>query len=184
MSFPCELTLRKLPEGVRLCRLPIDEIKNLRVGQQVWRNRTVRRGENLLAPIQGDLFDIRAEIELAGASGFSLTARGQAVRYSTQDERFECDGVKAPWKPSDNRIRLQMLIDRSSLEVFIDQGQVSISKAVFPDPADMSFSLLADGGEIRVVSLEVNRLESIWLEAETRLGRPRSEVFAQSNTRD
>lgn len=39
---------------------------------------------------------------------------------------------------------------------------------VFPDPKDMGLSLAAEGGEMCAVSLEVNRLESIWLERGTK----------------
>jgi fructan beta-fructosidase len=171
MSFPCELTLRKSPEGVRLCRLPIAEIKNLRIAQQTWRDLTVRPGENPLAAVEGDLLEIHAEIELGTASGFSFVVRGQAISYSATEERVEFAGTKTIWKPSEKRIQLQILLDRSSIELFLGRGEVSISKTVFPDPADMGLNLLAEGGELHVAAMEVHRLESIWLEAETRLGR-------------
>jgi sucrose-6-phosphate hydrolase SacC (GH32 family) len=172
MSIPCELRLREFPEGLRLCRLPIDEIDNLRVGQQAWHDLRGSPGKNPLSAIQGDLFDIRAEIELAGASRFVITTRGQAVGYSVKDAEFTLGHAKAPLAPTAKRVRFQILVDRSSIELFADQGQATISRIVFPDPNDRSLSLTTEGGDIRVISLQVNRLESIWRENETRLGHP------------
>ncbi len=138
----------------------------------MWRDLTVSPGQNPLSVIQGDLFDIRAELELAGASGFTITARGQAVGYSVKDEEFTLGGAEAPLKPTAKRVRFQMLVDRSSIELFAGQGQATISRVVFPDPNDSNLSLTTEGGNIRVISLQVNRLESMWPESETRLGRP------------
>jgi hypothetical protein len=65
-------------------------------------------------------------------------------------------------------VRFQVLVDRSSIELFADQGQATISTTVFPNPKDMGLSLAAEGGAICAVSLAVNRLESIWLEDGTK----------------
>ena len=38
MSFPCELTLRKFSEGIRLCRNPVREIEKIRAKKHGWNN--------------------------------------------------------------------------------------------------------------------------------------------------
>jgi sucrose-6-phosphate hydrolase SacC (GH32 family) len=176
MSFPCELTLRKFPDGVRLCRRPIDEIDNLRSAQHAWRDLTVRPGDKPLAEIRGDVFDIRAEVDLLEASGFTLMLRGQAITYSARDRLFKLAGKKAPLKASAERVQFQVLLDRSSIELFADHGQSTLSRSVFPDPEDLSLILSAEGAAMRLVSLQVNRLESIWPENELQLDHPRTEV--------
>jgi len=173
MGFPVELKLRRLPEGIRVCRQPIEEINNLRVARQAWSDLVVRPGENPLSEIEGDLFDIRAEIEPAGATAFGLTARGETVRYSLADGKLTSGPRSTRLRLPNGRLTLRVLLDRSSLEVFPDQGQVTISRTFFPQPDDKRLSLFAEGGDIRVISLEVNRLESIWLETDARLGHPR-----------
>lgn len=162
MAFPCVLTLRRLPEGVRLCRLPIDEIKNLRIAQDVWRNVTLSPGQNPLGSMRGDLFDIRAEIEVLDAAAFRFDVRGQAIHYSRTDEQLRVAGTAIPLKPSAGRVRLQVLVDRSSIEVFVDRGQATISNVTFFDPVRDDYCLTAEGGDIRVISLEINELEGIW----------------------
>ena len=166
MAFPCELRLRRFADGVRLCRLPIPEIEKLHVGQQVWRDLTVKPGQNPLAGLHGDLLDIRAEVELTRSSTVSIEVRGQTISYSAKSKRLQIDEKNIPLALSGDRLRLEILVDRSSMEVFADQGQLSVSKAVFFDPTETDFSLTAKDGDIRVIRLEANRLKSIWPEAD------------------
>jgi fructan beta-fructosidase len=60
-------------------------------------------------------------------------------------------------------LKLRILIDRPSIEVFADEGEVSISHVVLEPPADQAASLNAEGGKVRLVALEASTLESIWL---------------------
>jgi fructan beta-fructosidase len=161
MSFPVELTLRSFPEGIRLCRNPIDELNNLRVAQQRWRDLEMGPGSTPLE-ISGDLLDIRAEIEPRGAERFGFTIHNHEISYSNDARILRVDGTEAPLKQASTVLRLRILVDRSSIEVFAGDGQVTISNVVLTEPVHRTVVLNADG-KVRLVSLEVNQLESIWL---------------------
>jgi sucrose-6-phosphate hydrolase SacC (GH32 family) len=51
-------------------------------------------------------------------------------------------------------VRLRVLVDRSSVEVFAGGGRVAITDQIFPSPASDGVALYAEGGEARLVSLE------------------------------
>jgi sucrose-6-phosphate hydrolase SacC (GH32 family) len=161
MSFPVELTLRAFPEGIRLCRQPIDEINNLRVSQGSWRDLSVAAGKKPMPEINADLLDIRAEVRSAGATDFGLIVHGQLIRYSSTDQTLRLGTTSAPLKLAGDTLRLRILVDRSSIETFADYGQVTIAAITLNHP-DHTVSLVAEGGAMRVVALEANRLESIW----------------------
>jgi fructan beta-fructosidase len=169
MSFPCELTLRATRAGIRLFRYPIDGIKNLYAGQHRWQDLALSPEVNLLEGIEGDVLDIHAEIELSGAQQFGFEMRGERIVYDVQGESLSWHDA-APLSPVENRIRLRILLDRSSIEIFGNDGQVSITNLFFPDGSERRLRLFTEGGEIRVISLEVNHLESIWQEREVALG--------------
>src|SRR5207249_12293979 len=99
MSFPCELTLRALPEGLRLCRVPVKEIARLQGETHSWKNRILKPGENLLSGLSGELFDIRAEIDLAQAAEVGFKLRGEPIHYSLVDRKLSCLGQSAPLDP-------------------------------------------------------------------------------------
>jgi sucrose-6-phosphate hydrolase SacC (GH32 family) len=166
MSFPVRLSLRQFPEGIRLCREPISEIDNLRVSQQSWRDLTVNSGERALPELHADLLDIRTEIKSAGAQEFGITIHGQIIRYSVAEQKLWVGSASSPLKLSGGTLRLRILIDRSSIEIFADEGEVTFSMVTLEN-TDKAVSLFSKGGPIRVVCFEVNRLESIWLNRST-----------------
>ncbi len=162
MTFPAELTLRAFPEGLRLCRLPIDEVKNLRTSSRTWRDLTVPAGERPMPEAGGDLLEIRAELRSAGATDFGFVIHGQPIRYSTATRTLRLGLESAPLAITGGVLRLSILVDRSSIEVYADQGQVTLSAVTLDNPG-RDVNLVADGGGMHVVSLAVHQLESIWL---------------------
>ena len=162
MSFPCELTLRTTPEGVRLFRQPVKEIETIRQQEHSWKDEALKPGDNLLSDISGDQFDIHAEIELGDATEVEFTVRSEKVIYSAAQRQLSCLGRSAHLEPVDNRIRLQILVDRTSLEVFGNEGRVSMSSCYVPDLENATLGMYAGGGAATVVSLNVCELDSAW----------------------
>lgn len=79
MNFPCEMTLRAFPEGLRICRVPVGEIKNLYGKEHVWKDASIKPDENLLKDVAGGFYDIQLKVDLAGAKEFGIKCRGEAV---------------------------------------------------------------------------------------------------------
>ena len=84
---------------------------------------SLRPGENPLKEVATDLLDIRAEIEPGDAAAVVLKLHGERVQYDVKKKEIECGGKKANLEPSGGRIKLQVLLDRASLEVFGSGGQ-------------------------------------------------------------
>jgi sucrose-6-phosphate hydrolase SacC (GH32 family) len=162
MTFPCELTLKTVADGVRVCRQPVKAIEKLYEGQEKYPESTLSAGKNPLANLEGQQLDIQADIDLGSASAITMNIRGVDLRYSVASEQLTLDKTKAPLKLSGKRLRLRLLVDRSSLEIFAEEGQVSISRVFFFDPNKKGFSLQSEGGDAQVKSLIVHHLKSIW----------------------
>ncbi|HEY3899249.1 MAG TPA: glycoside hydrolase family 32 protein [Chthoniobacter sp.] len=162
MAFPVELSLKRFPAGIRLCREPIPAIQKLYEDSKSWDAFTLKPGDNPLANLQGEQLDIRAEFDLAGASAINLNIRGQTLHYSVPEAVVSLAGTKAAVSLAENHLRLRVLVDRSSIEVFANGGQVSISRVFFFDPAEKHFSLTCEGGDLKVTSLTISHVGSIW----------------------
>jgi len=52
-------------------------------------------------------------------------------------------------------LKLRILVDRSSVEVFAGDGRVVLSSLFFPDPANKEFKMEATGGKAKIVSLVI-----------------------------
>jgi sucrose-6-phosphate hydrolase SacC (GH32 family) len=162
-SFPCELLLWKYEKGIRLHRRPVDEIKNLHRRQHVWNDLTVNEGENPLHDLDLDVCEIVLDMDVSGARRLRLTAGTVAVEYDVARQELSCLGSKAPLPQQNGRIHLQVLLDRCSIEVFGNDGRVSISNLFFPkadDSRDLTF--FVEGGSAHLKNLEVSYLDSIW----------------------
>ena len=162
MTFPCELSLRSTPEGIRLASLPVREIALLHKGSYVWRELSLPPGTNWLAEIEGDLFDIEAQFEISDTQQFGFFLRGIPVLYDGHKKQLVCAGQTAPLEPIDGSIRLRVLVDRASIEVFGNDGLVAIPLGVIPSESNRSLEVFCRGGEVRVSCLRVHELRSAW----------------------
>ena len=72
MSFPYELTLRRFGLSLKLCALPVREIESLRGASRLWNEMAVKPGDNPLADLSGELWDIEAEIAPGSATDFGF----------------------------------------------------------------------------------------------------------------
>jgi len=181
MNFPLTLTLRTTNDGVRMCPMPIREIESLYKDETTFENKVVKPGGNLLSGFNGDLFDIDADIEVANAGRIGFKIRGIDIVYDASEMTLTCDNQRdkgvseksgknqisgktsAPLKPNDGRIQIRILVDKTSIEIFANNGEVFIPMAAFPeDGQDERLELFADGGTAEVKSLAVRELESVW----------------------
>jgi len=162
MSFPVELRLRTTPDGVRLCRTPAREIETVRSKKHSWKDAAIRPGENLLKDLAGELFEIRAEIVPGRAAEVGFTLRGEKVQYDVAKKTVACLGKTAPLAPAGGKVQLQILLDRTSIEVFGNDGLISMPTCFLPDLANRSVGVYAVGGEAKIVSLDVFELRPAW----------------------
>ncbi|MDB5103483.1 MAG: beta-fructosidase, levanase/invertase [Fibrobacteres bacterium] len=165
MSIPTSIGLRTLAQGIRVTRLPVKEIEALRIHTDAWKDRTLAPGENILSGLAGDLYDIDAEFELAGAAGaseFGFRLRDSLVAYHVGEKRLSSLDKSAPLSPAGNRIKMRILLDRASLEVFGNDGEVVMTSNFLPVSGRTALQVYALGGPVKIVSLEAHKLRGAW----------------------
>jgi beta-fructofuranosidase len=62
----------------------------------------------------------------------------------------------------DKKLSLQIFIDRSSIEIFINNGEAVMTNRIYPDFDSTGYDLFAVGGSMDVPSLKVWTIRSIW----------------------
>jgi hypothetical protein len=67
-----ELKLRTINGDMKLCRYPIDGIKQLRYDSHIWNDIIIRADDNPLADIHGDVFEIIVEWILVNLQDLNL----------------------------------------------------------------------------------------------------------------
>ncbi|HEY2587554.1 MAG TPA: glycoside hydrolase family 32 protein [Tepidisphaeraceae bacterium] len=161
MTFPCELTLHRTPDGPRMFWQPVREVESLHGKKFVWHAQPLKKEENPLAKVGGELLDIAAEIEPDSAREIRFQIRGHDVRYDNQSHELICGSKRAPLPLIDGHISLRFLVDRTSIEVFGNGGAVYMPMAHISEGSNSPLELTSDG-EATLRSMTVYELRSAW----------------------
>jgi len=161
MLFPTELTLKTTPDGIRLFSNPVREIELLKKNEQKWDVLTIQEANEKLGQYgPGELLRIKAKIVLEDFwAGLDLGGN-TILKY---DANFNLIN-EIPYftdNPASMELSMELLIDRTSVEVFIDGGKYSYS--LERKPAQNAKGLVFTGNPgLKVQSLEIQTLNSIW----------------------
>ncbi len=135
---------------------------------------TLSPDDNPLEGAKADAFEVIVEIESDGAEEFGIDIGDYWIRYFFADEMLvlqrtgqrEYRRLAKPLRPIAGRIKLQVLVDRTSVEIFGNDGRLSISTCYVPRNRDenmnASVRIYSKGGNTSLKSLKYNKLKSIW----------------------
>lgn len=165
MSFPCEMRLKRFPEGLRIVRWPVKEIRTLWGAAERVSPCELDTRKLAIAGAKGNLYDIEMVLEPRGAAEVGLVVRGAAITFRTAGGTLSCLEHTAPVALENGRLRLRVLVDRTSVEVFAQGGRVSMTSCFLPRAKDTALTVFADGGRARLRSMTVRNLKSAWAEA-------------------
>ncbi len=158
MSFPCELTLRATPVGVRMFAWPVKEIAALHGREWTVREKALGSGETLRADSRGDLLDVSTTIQLKTAKTIDLLVLGMPIQVDAGLGQVTCGGRSAPFQG--DRLSMRVLVDRTSIELFVNHGEVSMLTAGRFNSA--SVELRSTGGTALVEEFAVQEVHSSW----------------------
>ena len=138
------------------------EIEKLHAKPHTLKAQSLKPGENPLSIINGELFDLRAEFEPGDAAEVGFYVRGTFVSYDAKNEELICKDRRVALKPAGGKVRVQILADRTSLEIFGNDGVVYMPMPVISKEQDKSLAVFAKGGTARITALDVFELRSAW----------------------
>ena len=184
-SIPRELRLKRFPEGIRLIQQPVRELQSLRHQHYHMEDQGVAAANRLLISqgIKGETLEIAAEIDAENAFEIGLKVRKgnneeTVIGVNTKQAELFVDRTRSGNVGFDSKfagrhagpirldhgkkVRLRIFIDRSSVEVFGNDGECVISERVFPGRASDGVELYAQGEGGRVLRLDVWSLKSVW----------------------
>lgn len=170
MTFPCELSLRDNGFGKRLVRTPVKEIESLHDKGQSWTKRNVIPGinDNILHKFRGDCFHITGTFDLKTSDNFGFIIRnskktpGTEILYSVKRGVLSCMGKEVPLPPIDGKIQIEILLDRSSVEIFANKGIAVMTSCLFEPEDNLDLELFTIGGELMVDKLDIYPVKTVW----------------------
>ena len=162
MTAPSELSLHTTAEGPRLRMLPAAELESLRTRSHEWSDVPLNERDNPLAAIGADLLDLETEFQVAEGTVTCVKLRGFDITYDADAETLTSCGTATHLLPVDGVVRLRILLDRTSIEVYANDGRVYIPRVVFPDHDNRSIAMSCRGGTTTARFIRVHELKSSW----------------------
>ena len=181
-SIPRELELKRFPDGVRLVQEPIAELRILRGRHIRIQRRSLEAANRLLKTknTRGDTLEIVAEIDPRGAEelGFKVrkggseeTLVGVDTKHLTMfvdrsrsgvglDKRFPGRDAGPMRLAGGKSVKLHILVDRSSVEVFGNEGETVISETILPKLSSDGIELYSNQGQARILKMDIWNLKS------------------------
>lgn len=159
MLFPTELTLRTTREGIRLFCEPISEIAKLHDKRYTWKDLTCEEANKKLNEIDNDLLHVKMDVEIEHGLDLKIFYKGNPVIYYDGNfNRFNGAPYTCTY-PGIFRFDIELIIDKTSIECYIDKGKLFISDALKKPKKNDGLQL---EGDIKIHSLEAYEMKSIW----------------------
>jgi len=162
MGLPVELTLRATDEGPRLFANPVKEYASLRAKSHTIPPQTLAPGENPLASVKANLLELSAELDCGDAAEVGFNLRGINVKYDVKKQELSCGDKKAALRQARGKIRLRLMVDRTSVDIFGNDGRLYMPMGIIVPEDNLSLEVYAKGGSGKIDSLQVHELKSAW----------------------
>jgi len=170
MSIPGEIRLVETPAGLRLHRTPVKELQALRAQTRSFNGVTItEQSKNPFDGIRTDLAEIRMDVDVQNAQAVVMDLRGVSLRYNVKMEELMIDEIalRVPAPLNKGRLEMTIYMDRTGMEVFVNNGQSYIPLPLnhlpvklTPDRLDCQVRVA--GGTACFSRLEFYELKSIW----------------------
>lgn len=185
MTLPRELFLKETTNGLRLVQMPVKETLGLRDRQilklqnQTYEKDTVVFKEK---PILAEL-ELQIDLSKTTAKTFGIELKNDKggrykIGFDTQTNEFYSDrtraGVKdfsdkfavkrhnAPRLSKNNVLKMRIVFDVASCEMFGDDGEISLTDIFFPVEDFTEIEIYSKEGKTAVQNAKAWKLKSIW----------------------
>ncbi|MFI5193420.1 MAG: glycoside hydrolase family 32 protein [Chitinophagales bacterium] len=148
--FPTEFSLKTTPGGIRLLARPIREIDQLHKSEKHWDHISAHQANDDLSQIKPGPLHIKLSFLLEDGNKLCLRYQGNEILSLSSKDLI----------PGENE--LELLIDKTVAEIFLNQGSRYIVKNLVSPRNDHSLEFDSEKYGPSVNRLQVFELKSIW----------------------
>jgi beta-fructofuranosidase len=165
MSLPRVLSL---DDDHNLIQTPAAELKSLRGRHYHVEGLSLNNETKRLDGVAGETLEIIVEFAPGAAGAFGLKVRcsedgrnSLPLRHADGILNVAGTEVPVPLDTGAERLTLHVFLDKSVMEVFINNGPTSVTRVDYPGEGDLGVAVFAEGAAT-VTSLDVWEIKPIW----------------------
>lgn len=177
-SIPRELKLKQTSAGLRLVQRPIAELRMLRGAVTNNRNLDLSQAHIVAS---GEAMEISGEFSVGKDSAALIRLQAGSsetlIGYDAATNKLFIDRTKSgnvdfdpnfagrhevSLQPQQGKVKLHIFVDRSSVEVFGNNGEAVITDRIFPPSGEQYVELRGLGPKTKCLSLDIWQLNSVW----------------------
>ncbi|SFH56580.1 beta-fructofuranosidase [Priestia megaterium] len=173
LTLPREVTLG---ENDKVLMNPVEELNLLReIEHSTLTNVT---SNSYLIETNEDLLEIEAVFDLTNCNAQSVGIRIRGINQEEtvltyyldkQTLKLDCsksgkveDGVRNTILRANQELSLRIFLDRSSIEVFANEGQATMTSRIYPTEDRLGIEVFADVEDVKIKELTYWKLKDIW----------------------
>jgi sucrose-6-phosphate hydrolase SacC (GH32 family) len=139
-------------------------LESLRGEQKDFRNVMVKDGQETTIPFDEQIFDAEMTINVGRSEAITLKIAGQQIEFKPAEKQIVLSNIKAPLDLHGKKLQLRILVDRTSIELFAQNGEVQIAKSFVPNDDNPPRGIITESknGEVVIDSLKVWKMETVW----------------------
>lgn len=186
-SLPREIYLEKSDVGMRIIQHPLAGLKILRRDSVYLGHKLIKGVIEIKEPkLLGNTYEIEAEFDTKSSSvfGFNLlvgSGRKLVISYDPKTanlviDRTQCTDfyknadyqkkfsklISAPVEAVNNVLKLHIYVDKSSVEIFANDGRIVLSALTFPSESQTGIEIFSTGNKTLMNNFKLWEIASIW----------------------
>lgn len=179
MTLPRVLTLETRNGDIALIQHPVNELESIRSLQFESEGSSSAELQSICEGIQLETYELVAEFSWAAnldSIGFKIRAsehEATVIGYSVKEESLFIDRTRsgnitfnddfsgrhqAKLQSNSQYVKLQLIVDRSSVEVFANDGLLAMTDLIYPSSSSLGLSFFCDGGELLSYKIAIHKL--------------------------
>lgn len=170
LTMPRELTLK---DGI-LYQNPIKEIESLR-GEKIVNLNEIYTESLSFNEIKENSYELQIEIDKYEASKFEINFMESEKEHTSLIYDFEREiclidrnsmlngekGVRKFKLESNGKLKINMFVDKSSVEIYFQDGREVASLKLYPKKESFNLSLKTEGGQAKINSLNIWKMNEV-----------------------
>ena len=167
MTVPRELHFK---DG-KIISTPVKELEKLRTNEKTYKNLTLNQ-ETKLDGVRGNVGELVLDVDTKASRNFKIKLRSSATEETVlsydkatgifsmnRDKSGQGAGGTSQVKisPSDN-LKMQIFLDKSSVEIFLNDGEAVISNRIYPQESSQGI-VFVPSGQLKINSISFYNID-------------------------